>query len=125
MNIKNIKYPTPLTDVKDIENDNIDIFVETDDGMSYTFVVTTPKNYYWYMDKEGINYIPASPPDIIVRTLTEENIKEAVESYLDDNGYWLKLYFLAGKRKGIFEVKAMDKIINEITTANNEVFEEN
>lgn len=53
MNIKNIKYPIPLSKVKDIENDNIDVFVEADDGMTYTFVATTPKNYYWYMEKKA------------------------------------------------------------------------
>ena len=52
MRIKNIRYPSPLSEVKDIENDNIDVFVETDDGMTYTFVITTPNNYYWYMDKQ-------------------------------------------------------------------------
>lgn len=85
-------------------------------------VVTTPKNYYWYMDKEGLDYIPASPPDIIVRSLTEENIRKAIESYLDDDGYWLKLYFLAGKREGTFAVKAMDKMIEEIKETNKKVF---
>jgi hypothetical protein len=88
MKIKSINYPTPLSEVNDIENDNIDIFVEADDGMTYTFVVTTPKNYYWYMDREGVDYIPASPPDIIVRSLTEGNIRKAIESYFEDDGYW-------------------------------------
>lgn len=111
MEIKCIHYPTPLSEVIDIENDNVDIFVETDDGMTYTLVVTTPKNYYWYMDKEGLDYIPASPPDIIVRSLTKENIKKAVATYLENNGYWLKLYFLAGTKAGSFAVKAMEAII--------------
>jgi hypothetical protein len=122
MNIKNIKYPSPLSEIDDIENDNIDVFVEIDDGMTYTFVVATPKNYYWYMDKEGLDYIPASPPDIIVRSLTEENIRKAIESYLEDEGYWLKLYFLAGKREGTFEVEAMDMMIEEIKETNKKVF---
>ena len=124
MRVKNITYPSPLLEVKDIENGNIDVFVETDDGMTYTFVVTTPNNYYWYMDKEGLDYIPASPPDIIVRTLTDENIRKAIASYLDDEGYWLKLYFLAGKMESTFEVKAMDKMIEEIKETNKKVFED-
>ena len=69
-----------------------------------------------------MDYIPASPPDIIVRNLTDENIRKAIESYLDDEGYWLKLYFLAGKREGSFEVKAMDKMIEEIKEINKKVF---
>ncbi len=124
MNIKNVKYPTPLSEIVDAYNGNIDVFIEADDGMTYTFVVTTPKNYYWYMDKEGLDYIPASPPDIIVRSLTEDNIRKVVESYLEDDGYWLKLYFLAGKRNGAIEVKAMDKMIEEIKENNKRIFGE-
>lgn len=123
MKIKQIDYPTSLSEVKDINNGNIDVFVETDDGMIYTFVVTTPNNYYWYMDKERLDYIPASSPDIIVRSLTEENIKKALETFLEDEGYWLKVYFLSWKRKGAFDIKAMDKMIEEIKENNKRIFE--
>lgn len=122
MNIKSIKYAEPLSKIKDIENDNIDIFVEDDEGMVYTFVVTTPKNYCWFMDKEGIDYIPASSPNIIVRSLTEENIHKALETYLEDDGYWFKLYYLSWKRKGVFDIKAMNKMIGEIRKENDEIF---
>lgn len=122
MKIKSIKYPVPLSNIKDIENDNIDVFVEADDGMIYSLVVFTPKNYYWYMDKEDINYIPASRPDIIVRKLTDEIITEALETYIKNNGYWLKLYFLAGDEDGVFEIAEMDKMINKIKTRNQEIF---
>ncbi|WP_214481729.1 hypothetical protein [Bacillus sp. SM2101] len=44
MKIKNIEFPTALEKVKDIEDDNIDVFVELEDGMTYTLVVATPKN---------------------------------------------------------------------------------
>lgn len=111
MRIKKITY---ISEVNDIYNDNIDVSVETDDGISYVFVVTTPKNYYWYMDKEEIDYIPASPPDIIVRSLTLENIRKALESYVENNGYWLKLYYLAGKQEGIFSISTMNQMIKKI-----------
>ncbi len=113
MNIKSIDYPTPIAELHDIHNDNVDVIVKTDDGMTYTFVVTTPSNYYWYMDKEGIDYIPASPPKIVVRSLTDENIRKAVASYIVDNGYWLKLYFLAGDRNGAFDIELMNAMIEE------------
>lgn len=121
MELLEIKYPTPLSDVKDIENGNIDIFVTLNDGMTYSFLVTTPKNYYWYMDKEGIDFIPASPPDIIVRKLTEENIKAAVESFLLDDAYWLKLFFLAGERDNVFEICKLNKMIEKIKRSNEEI----
>ncbi len=122
MKIVKISFPTDLSSIKDIDDANIDVFVETDDGMNYTFIVTTPKNYYWYMDKEGIDYIPASSPDIIVRSLTEENIRKVLETYMEDDGYWLKLYYLSWKRKGAFDIKAMNKMIEEIRKDNDEIF---
>ncbi|MGG4397449.1 hypothetical protein ABEX25_24420 [Paenibacillus thiaminolyticus] len=121
MRLLKIDYPTPISKVEDIENDNIDIFVTLDDGITYSLVVTTPQNYYWYMDKEGMDFIPASPPDIIVRRLTEENIQKAVESYIADNGYWIKLFFLAGQRSDAFEIDELNKMIEKIKKSNAEI----
>lgn len=113
MKIIDIEFPTYFETI-DKNNDNIDVFVRMEDGMTYTMVVTTPNHYYWYMDKEGLDYIPASPPDIIVRTLTKENIWKAIETFTEENAYWLKLYYLAGGREGIFEQNNMDKMIERI-----------
>ena len=44
MLIKSISFPTPLEDIKDIEDDNIDVFVELEDGYTHTVVVATSKN---------------------------------------------------------------------------------
>lgn len=121
MKIKNIEWPLYFDRIEDVNNDNIDVFVELEDGMSYTMVITTPKYYYEYMDKERLDYIPASPPEIIVRRLTKENIRKAIETYVEDNAYWLKLYFLAGERKGAFDMKLMDKMIDEIKKFNDEL----
>ena len=123
MKIKKISYAEPLSKIKDIENDNIDVFVEDDKGMVYTFVVTTPKNYYWYMDKEGLDFIPASPPDIIVKSLTEENIKQAIESYLEEDGYWFKVYYLSGERTSAFDMNLMDDMISEKRKVNIKIFD--
>ncbi len=114
LKINNITYPTPLSYIKDIENDNIDVFVELEDGITYTVVVSTPKNLIWYMDKEEMDYINPSPPLVMVRTLTEDNIRKALESFAEKDAYWLKLYHLAGKRDGIFDVKEMDRVIGEM-----------
>ena len=121
MKIKKISYPTSLEEILDIEDDNIDIFVELDDGMVYTMTVSTPKNYYKYMDKEKIDYISSMPPDIIVRKLTEENIRNALETYVKGDGYWLKLYYLAGNTTDAFDIKLMDKMIQEIKKQNEEI----
>lgn len=122
MKVTNIKFPIYFSNIEEIENDNIDVFVELEDGMSYTLVISTPKNYYWYMDKEGLNYIPPSPPDIIVRSLTEENIRKAIEAFAENDAYWMKLYYLSGEKDGVFNVKNMDKMLEEIKRTNEEIF---
>ncbi|MGA3599120.1 hypothetical protein [Lysinibacillus agricola] len=52
MKIIDIEFPTYFETI-DKNNDNIDVFVRMEDGVTYTMVITTPNNYYWYMDKEG------------------------------------------------------------------------
>lgn len=47
MLIKNISFPTYLEDIEDIENGNIEVFVEFEDDSDYTYIVivaTTKKS---------------------------------------------------------------------------------
>ena len=97
MLIKNISFPTYLEDITDIENSNIDVFVELEDNYTYTVVVATSKNIKSLMDKEKMNYFEPGYPFIIVKKLTKEIITEAIEAYASDDAYWLKLYHFAGK----------------------------
>lgn len=108
MRVKKIEYPTPLSQVKDIENDNIDVFVELENGEEYVVVVSTPQNYYWYMEKEGIDYY-CGCPEIIVKKITEDNIKRAIDEYAEGNAYWLKYYHLG---EGI-DINIMDEMIKK------------
>ncbi len=119
MKIKRITYPTDLEKIADLYNDNIDVFVETEDGLHFTMTICTPLFYLNYMEKENLNFIPASPPDIIVKKLTYSNIKAALESFCEDDGYWMKLYFLSGIDNGIFSKKKLNKMIRKI---NNTAF---
>jgi predicted nucleotidyltransferase len=103
MLIKSISFPTYLEDITNIENSNIDVFVELEDAYTYIVVVATAKNIESLMDKEKINYFEPGYPFIIVKKLTKEIITEAVEAYASDDAYWLKLYHFAGKiNKTIF-----------------------
>ena len=70
--------------------------------------------------KEKIDYIPSMPPDIIVRKLTEENIRNALETYVKGDGYWLKIYYLIGNTTDAFDIKLMDKMNEEIKKQNEE-----
>ncbi|OXM15593.1 hypothetical protein [Paenibacillus herberti] len=125
MRIMNIEYPTSLEKIEDINNDNIDVVVTLEDGVSYVIVVSTPQNYHWYMDKEEINYIPPSPPNVVVRSLTEENIRSAVEAFATNEAYWLKLYFLMGSNNGIFDMLSINKMLDEIKKSNAQILDSN
>jgi hypothetical protein len=97
MLIKKISFPTYLEDITDSENSNIDVFVELEDGYTYTVVVATAKNIQSLMDKEKMNYFEPGDPFIIVRKLTKEIIEEAIKAYAENDAYWLKLYHFAGE----------------------------
>jgi hypothetical protein len=97
MVVKSISFPTYLEDITDIGNSNIDVFVELEDGYTYTVVVATAKNIESLMDKEKMNYFGPGHPFIIVKELTKDIIEEAIKAYADNyDGYWLKFYHFAG-----------------------------
>lgn len=92
-----IEFPTSLEDVTDIASSNIDVFVELEDGYTYTVVVATAKNIEYLMDEEKINYFSPGYPFLIVKEITREIVEEAVKAYAEyDDGYWLKFYHFAG-----------------------------
>jgi len=92
MLIKNIRI---VDEIIDIENDNIDVFVDSEDGYTYTVSITTIKNLLQRMDQEKSNFSRPSELVIVVRKLTKEIITEAIEAYAEDNGFWLKLHQFA------------------------------
>ena len=99
MLVKKISFvrPTLLEEIPDIEDYNLDVFVELEDGYTYTVVIATAKNIESLMDKERMNYFEPGYPFIIVKKLTKEIIFEAIQAYASDEAYWLKLYHFAGK----------------------------
>lgn len=125
MKIISIEFPTPLTEISNTKDDNVDVFVELDDGIIYTLVVATPKNLETLMERENTGYLPAAAPMIIVQEITEENIREALETYLNNNAYWLKLYFLAAEfNQDVFEemlnkIKVDNEVIHNLKKNNN------
>ena len=88
MKIKRIEFAHEITDP---HMDNLDVFVETEDGYTYTIVVSTPGDLVDQMEQEKINFIRPDTPKIIVKKLTEPIVREAIEAYAEDDGYWLKL----------------------------------
>lgn len=88
MRVKHIRFAHEITDV---HLDNVDVLVETDHGYTYTIVVCTPGNLLNQMEENKLNFITPDTPTIIVKELTEKIIREAIEIYAEDDGYWLKL----------------------------------
>ena len=94
MVIKNIRI---LDEITDIENDSIDVCVDSEDGHTFTLSIATIKNLLQRMDQEKSNFSNPGELVIVVRKLTQEIITEAIEAYAEDNGFWLKLYQFASK----------------------------
>lgn len=91
MLIKSISFPTYLEDITDIENSNIDVFIELEDDGSYTVVIAPAKNLLTLMDKQKTNFSEPGYPFIIVKKLTKEIIEETVKASAENDAYWLKL----------------------------------
>ena len=94
MLIKNIRI---LDEITDIENDSIDVCLESEDGYTFTVSIATTKNLLQRMDQEKSNFSNPSELVIVVRKLTQEIITEALEAYAEDNAFWLKLHQFASK----------------------------
>lgn len=110
LEIKNIIFPTPLDEIKDINNDNVDVFVELEDGNTYTLVFITLANILHLMEQNGKDYFEAGPSMVIVKELSADVIKSALLSFCDGNAYWLKEYYLSGD----FDISVLDKMVNEL-----------
>lgn len=110
MKIIHVYYPTTLEKISDYTNDNIDVIVELEDGNRYVLVVTTPLNILSLMSKNFLSYVPASPPCVIVKELTHQNILSALETYCEGDAYWLKLYHTAGD----IEISHMEYVIKKL-----------
>lgn len=92
MLLRNIQI---LDEITDIENDSIDVCVDSEDGYTFTVSMATPKYLLQRMEKEKSNFSKPSELVIVVRKLTQEIITEALEAYAEDDAFWLKLHQFA------------------------------
>ena len=81
MNYTNF-YPTPLSEIYDITNDNIDVCVQADNGKRHTFVVTTPKNLDFLMKKDNLSCILPDFRFLTVTALTESAIRAVIDAVM-------------------------------------------
>ena len=94
MLIRNIRI---LDEITDIENDSVDVCVDSEDGYTFTVSIATTKHLLQRMDEENSNFSNPNELIIVVRKLTQEIITEALEAYAEDNGFWLKLHGFASE----------------------------
>jgi hypothetical protein len=94
MLIRNIRI---LDEITDIENDSIDVCVDSEDGYTFTVSIATTKHLLQRMDEEKSNFSKPNELIIVVRKLTKEIITEALEAYAEDNAFWLKLHEFASE----------------------------
>ena len=115
MLIKEISFPSPLKYIEDIYDDNLDVFVELEDGSEYTVIVGTPKNFLTLMNRHEMDFLEPGCPFIIVRKLTMEVIEKAIHAHTQDNAYWLKLHhFSSFIEPGMFNTLEKSKYVGFI-----------
>lgn len=97
MSIQKISFATALENIPDIENDNLDVFIQlSNSSYIYTVVVATPRNIEFLMQKEEMNYFEPGHPFVLVKRLTKDIIVETLTAYVEENeSYWLKFYHFA------------------------------
>ena len=69
MLIRNIRI---LDEITDIENDSIDVCVDSEDGYTFTVSIVTTKHLLQRMDQEKSNFSNPNELIIVVRKLTQE-----------------------------------------------------
>ena len=114
MLIKNIRIIDQITD---IENDSIDIFVDSEDGYTYTVSIATIKNLLQRMDQEKSNFSRPSELVIVVRKITKEIITDAIEAFDKDNAFWLKLHQFASD----IDISVFDQLQAKHIKESNEI----
>lgn len=62
MLVKSIQIPYKWEDIN-IDDDNVDVFVELEDGYVCTLTLATAKNIESFMDPENINHVEPTYPN--------------------------------------------------------------
>ncbi|WP_310551900.1 hypothetical protein [Paenibacillus glufosinatiresistens] len=121
MKVLKITYPTDLTTISDKENDNIDVFVELEDGSNITLVVGTPKNLIFQMESNRLEYITAPNLDIIVKSLSAKTIQQAIEAYADGDAFWMKALYAMSIDKNVIEMDRINGLFRDVKHMNSEL----
>jgi hypothetical protein len=118
MKVESISFLSPLEDIDDIFDSNMDVAVKLDDGRTYVVVVGTPKNLLRLMENEKSDFLSPGDPIVIVKKMTKEVVEKAIQAYAEDQAYYLKFYSaeLDVKTLNVLNDRyvARDKLLDEL-----------
>ena len=118
MKIESITFLSPLEDIDDIFDYNMDVSVKLENNRTYVIVVGTPKNLLRLMDNEKSDFLSPGDPIVIVRKITKEVVEKAIQAYAEDQAYYLKFYAaeLDIKTLNVLEDRysARDKLLDDL-----------
>ena len=118
MKVESINFLSPIEDIDDIFDDNMDVSVNLENGRNYVVVVGTPKNLLRLMENEKSNFLSPGDPIVIVKKMTKEVVEEAIQAYADDDAHYLKFYAAELDTKTLDVLKdryvARDKLLDEL-----------
>ena len=77
-------YPTKISELSDTRNDNIDVCVTLENGLTYTLVFITPANLEAIMRKDGVSYVDPRFRFIVVERLSENIIESVINDLISD-----------------------------------------
>lgn len=95
MRIKDWKYLIEDLNKLNLENDNVDVAVTLETGECFTVVVATIKNLEQQMVIDEKKYLSPGCPQIIVSSLEDGTVFQALSDFASGDAHWLKLYHCA------------------------------
>jgi uncharacterized tellurite resistance protein B-like protein len=129
MKVESINFLSPIEDIVDIFDDNIDVSVNLENGLNYVVVVGTPKNLLRLMENGKSNFISPGDPIVVVKKMTKEVVEEAIQAYADDDAYYLKFYAAELDIKTLDILKdryiARDKLLDDLVEKGESIDIEN
>lgn len=118
MRVESINFLSPLENINDIFDDNMDVSVNLENGQNYVVVVGTPKNLLRLMENEKSDFLSPGDPIIIVKKMTKEVIEKTIQAYAEDDAYCLKFYSAELDTKTLDVLKnrsiARDKLLDDL-----------
>ena len=86
-------YPTKISELHDVYNDNIDVCITLENGSMFTLVFITPENLKAIMQKSNTMYVDFRFKFIVIEYISEGIIQSVIEEIISDE-YFRNYYGL-------------------------------